>query len=87
MKFESKTIEARKWVEKWVDHLTEKRMLILKTMLNNPVVSKQDLRKMLGISATAIDNNINYLKNLGLVVRMGSDKGGEWRIIFKAPGG
>ena len=77
-----------KWVEKWVDHLTENRILIIKAIHKELEVSKLDLQKALGLSATAIDNNINYLKDIGLVERVGPDKGGgEWRINYIAPGG
>jgi len=76
-----------RWVEKWVDQLTENRILIIKSIHKAPKVSKLELQKALSLSATAIDNNINYLKEIGLVERVGPDKGGEWRINYITPGG
>jgi len=82
-----RAFDFAKWVEKWVDTLTENRILIIKTIHKDPKTSKRDLQKTLGLSATAIDNNINFLKDAGLVEHIGPDKGGEWRINYIAPGG
>jgi len=35
------------------------------------------------LSKTAIDNNIDKLKELGILERRGSDRGGSWKIIYK----
>lgn len=61
--------------------LSERRAIILKEMRNNPNISKVELRKILGISSTAVDNNISYLKKNGYIKRIGSDKGGYWSVI------
>jgi ATP-dependent DNA helicase RecG len=82
-----RAFDFERWVERWVEKLTKNRILIIKAIHQNPTVSKQDLRKTLDLSATAIDNNLNYLKNAGLVDHIGPDRGGEWRINYIAPGG
>tara|TARA_R100000789_G_scaffold89776_1_gene87012 strand:- start:359 stop:478 length:120 start_codon:yes stop_codon:yes gene_type:complete len=38
-----------------------------------------------GISATAIDNNLDTLKKLDLIERVGSAKGGHWKISYILP--
>ncbi len=82
-----RAFDFEKWVEKWVETLTENRILIIKNIHKDPKTSKRDLQKTLGLSATAIDNNLNFLKDAGLVEHIGPDKGGEWRINYIAPGG
>lgn len=73
--------DFEKWVEKWVEKLTNNRVKILREVHNNHKVTKKELEQAVGISASAIDNNIDVLKDLGLLSREGSDKGGFWKII------
>ncbi|GGC90838.1 ArsR family transcriptional regulator [Flavobacterium lutivivi] len=73
--------DFEKWVEKWVEKLTNNRVKILREVHNNHKVTKKELEQSIGISASAIDNNIDVLKDLGLLSREGSDKGGFWKII------
>ena len=47
----------------------------------NPRISKRELSDKVGISTTAIDKNINKLKDKGLLKRIGPDKGGHWEVI------
>ena len=42
----------------------------------NPYVTKHELSEIIGISTTAIDNNIAYLRNNGFIERVGITKGG-----------
>ena len=72
--------DFEKWVEKWVVKLTDNRVKILREVHNNHKVTKKELEQVVGISASAIDNNIDVLKDLGLLSREGSDKGGYWKI-------
>ena len=39
------------------------------------------MAKHIGISTTAIDNNINTLKAKGLLERVGGRKDGYWKIV------
>lgn len=71
--------------EKWVEKLTDNRVKILREVHNNPKVTKKELEQKVNISASAIDNNIGILKNLGLLTREGNDKGGNWRINYLVP--
>ena len=44
-------------------------------------VRKAELEIIIGISDTAIDNNIRYLKNNGYLERIGSNKDGYWKVV------
>ena len=44
--------------------LNKTRQTILSEMRNNPNITKAELSRMLGISTTAIDNNISFLKKM-----------------------
>jgi len=73
-----------KWVDKWVNHLSENRIIIIKAMHQNPAVKKTELGKLTGLSATAVDKNIDALKDAGLVEREGT-KGGNWVLHYIVP--
>jgi len=49
-------------------------------MRNNPNITKAELSRILGISTTAIDNNISFLKKNGYIERVGSNKTGYWKV-------
>ena len=40
------------------------------------------MAEAIGISTTAIDKNIEKLKGLGILVRVGPDRGGYWEIVI-----
>ena len=71
--------------KQWVDKLSDNRVKILREVHNKPKVTKKELEQAVSISASAIDNNIDIIKNLGLLTREGSDKGGNWRINYLLP--
>ena len=53
---------------------------ILEAMRNTPTISLSQLSKMIGISQTAVENNIAKLKKNGLINREGSAKRGMWIV-------
>ena len=61
--------------------LNETRRTILAEMRNNPNVTKAELSRTIGISTTAIDNNIAFLKKNGYIERVGSNKTGYWEVL------
>ncbi len=77
--------DFNKWVDKWVNNLTDNRVNIIKAIHKNSKVSKRELEGIVGVTATAIDNNIDILKNKGLIERVGSAKGGYWKINYILP--
>ena len=62
--------------------LNQTRQAILSEMRNNPNITKAELSRILGISTTAIDNNISFLKKNGFIERIGSNKTGYWKVVM-----
>ncbi len=52
-------------------------------MRENPTVTKVELAAVLGIHGSNVDRNIQKLKRLGLISRIGPAKGGHWEVIDK----
>lgn len=73
-----------KWVNKWVNNLSEKQIIILTAIHHNPNIKKSELQQLVDFSATAIDNNIDALKGEGLLEREGT-KGGVWIVHYINP--
>ena len=63
------------------EKLGENRKVILNLMQQAPHVTIAEIAQKLSISETAVQNNIKKLKQLGFIERLGSDKGGQWKII------
>ena len=61
--------------------LNERRRTILTEMRDNPNITAEELRKILGISKTAVDNNILFLRENGYIERVGSKKAGYWNVL------
>lgn len=61
--------------------LSKHRENILSEMRDNPNITTAELHRIIGISETAIENNINYLRNNGYIERVGSKKTGYWHVI------
>lgn len=59
----------------------ESRMKIVEAMRNNPEISRKDLSKLLGISPSAIQRHLELLKDTGIIIRLGSDRKGLWRVL------
>ncbi len=61
--------------------LIENQLKILLLMEENSRITKNEITDCLKISTTATDKNINKLKILGLLKRVGHNKGGHWEIL------
>lgn len=57
------------------------RLLILDLMRTNPNISRKELSEKLQIAESAIQKHIATLKELGLIVREGGDRYGNWKVI------
>lgn len=66
---------------KGIRMLNNTRNRILSEMRNNPNITKAKLVSILGISDTAVDNNINFLKKNNYIKRVGSNKDGYWQVL------
>lgn len=63
--------------------LNPRRQAILLEIQQNPYITKLELADQFGISVTAIDKNIAFLRENGYIERIGKTKGGYWKIIKK----
>jgi ATP-dependent DNA helicase RecG len=72
------------WIDiYWKEKLNNSQYQILIQIHKNNHISKSNLLTLVGISKTAIDKNINKLKELGILERIGGDRGGYWKVIKK----
>ena len=67
--------------DKVPNNLTENQQKILKLVAQNKTVSMSEIAENIGISKRKVLDNINKLKNRGLLERIGPPKGGHWKII------
>jgi ATP-dependent DNA helicase RecG len=63
------------------EKLGETRVAVVAFMRQDSKVTTTQLAEKLGISATAIDKNIQYLKSHGHIRRVGPAKGGHWEVL------
>jgi len=84
---------VKRWVEKvgrkenqtrWVEKLAESQKKVLELIKINPKISKKEMSNRIGINTTAIDKNIEKLKQKGFLKRIGPAKGGYWEIVSDA---
>ena len=53
---------------------------ILEAVAENPEITITQLSEICGISTRAVQKNIEALKKKGHLLRIGSDRGGQWKI-------
>lgn len=72
------TVIFRRPIEfrRWLDKLSENRIEILKNIYLNPKIPKRELESIIGFNGSAIDKNIDFLKDLGFLERKGNTKRG-----------
>lgn len=61
-------------------NLSERQKQILYLMKNNTTITIHQLSEELNVNERTIRRDITSLKQLNILVRIGSDKTGEWRI-------
>lgn len=66
--------------EKLPEKLPDLQMAIVPQMHSDPKVTYGQLAKTTKKSREAIRKNIRRLKELGIIKRIGPDKGGHWQI-------
>lgn len=64
------------------DKLTENKLQILRLVLANPYITKQEMAEAVGISVKSISANIAAMRGKYLN-RVGPDKGGFWEVIIE----
>jgi len=71
---------SEKWSEKWSE-LSKREKQIIIVILNNSKTSRAELSKRIGINPSAIQKQINKLKEKKIIQHIGSDRGGYWEVI------
>jgi len=66
--------------QKLPEKLTDFQKKIVRRMLENPNITYMMLTDDTGKSKEAVRKNIQKLKSMGLVSRIGPDKGGYWQV-------
>lgn len=61
--------------------LNETQQNIIKLIKNQPSITQKELAKELNITRDGVKYNMNVLKELGIVLREGSTKKGNWKIL------
>ena len=81
-------IEPAKVIEKVIEKsesigekISEKRIAILELILENPYITKTEISKIIGMSATTTWRNIEAMRDKYLR-RVGPDKGGFWEVLY-----
>lgn len=75
----NKNYGKRKTNQKTISN-TENRILLL--IRENPKISADTMSKKLGnITKSGVKYNLKKLKNKSIIKRIGTDKGGYWKII------
>ena len=68
-------------LEKDLEKLNQNQRKILQEIMKNKNITQKELSQTVGISEKNIRNNIAKLKEIGIIGRIGPDKGGHWEII------
>ena len=61
--------------------LNETQQNIIKLIKNQPSITQKEIEKESNITRDGVKYNMNVLKELGIVVREGSTKKGNWKIL------
>jgi len=60
---------------------SEKNRMIIAAIRQNSLVSAAEIAIQLGISSRAVEKRIKTLREIGIIRRVGPDKGGHWEVI------
>ena len=78
-------VNIQQWLQAWESHLTDTRVRLLGLLANDPKLSTRILSKELKISNTAVSNNLDFLKQRGLLSRVGPERTGFWKVHYIYP--
>lgn len=72
--------DADKVTDKVTEKVTENQRNIIEIISDNKWITIIELSNIVGVSPRKIKENIRKLKELGLIERIGPDKGGHWIV-------
>lgn len=77
----AKAMAAKITSGKVVEKLSSNQREIMEAFAKDPTISAKALADLVGISSRKIQDNIAKLKSIGILRRVGPDKGGHWEVI------
>ena len=63
------------------EKVNERQRKIIAIVADNPYITQSDLVSKLGISLVHVNKNMKKLQGLGIIRRVGPDKGGHWEVV------
>lgn len=66
-----------------VDNLSKTERMVLNCIISNPRMSQIEIGNKLSLGKTTIQNAIVRLKKMNLIIRVGSNKTGYWKVTDK----
>ena len=67
--------------EKVNEKVNERQKEIIAIVSGNPCITQSELASKLGISLVHVNKNMKKLQSLGMIRRVGPDKGGHWEVV------
>ena len=67
--------------EKVTERVTEKEEKVLALLLDNPEITMMQLAEKLEISRKTVAIRLKSLKEKGVILRIGSDRKGYWKVV------
>ena len=74
-------ISTDKVTDKVTDSLTDNQTTIVHLMRKNEHITTNEIAAKVKISQRKVKENISKLKELGIIERLGSAKGGYWKVL------
>ena len=74
-----------RWILQWEKLLTKNQQNILRIVSEEATVTVPKISEKLGIARATVEKNMQRLKEIGLLKRIGSNKTGSWTIFFQYP--
>ena len=63
------------------EKVNERQRSIISSVSSNLYITQAELATMLGISIVHVNKNMKKLQALGIIRRVGPDKGGHWEVV------
>lgn len=76
-------IKSRRDVENDIENISDRQRAILEIIKVNKTASAKEISELLSISHATAQREIRQLRGKHILLRVGSDKGGSWKIIAK----
>lgn len=75
--------DTEKDTEKDTENITENQRKILSAIEQNPSAPQEGIAQVVGINRANVAKNLKKLVEMGLVKRIGPDRGGHWEVVKK----